>query len=196
MENAKIFAEGLSKQGFGFSPLMLAQIHCDYGRNDCIECLNGCRVGSKQSTPWTILWDAHLTGNLVLVPEAPVEKITEHASGVQIILGNRSEVSLSAKRAVLASGAIGNSVMLLKSPLAEKLPHLGHGFFTHPQFMTLGNLTIGRSTPKEALCRLSSPMNRVSERVGLSLKTFLRLLLGLPCSSQVLVKSTQEPCKT
>ncbi len=42
-----------------------------------------------------------------------------------------------ARRLVLASGAIGNSQLLLASGFDKRLPTLGHNFYTHPQYMNL-----------------------------------------------------------
>jgi choline dehydrogenase-like flavoprotein len=139
-ENAKIFAEGFAKNGYKWAPLKRAQKDCRYDEgSDCIECLMGCRIDSKQSTPVTTLKRALATGLLELRPRTQAMKIEEDSSGINVELRSESgAVSfVRASRLVLASGAIGNSKILLASRYAEKLPALGRGFYTHPQYMTL-----------------------------------------------------------
>ena len=70
--NAEIFQEGFARLGYRLAPLRRAQRDCRYeDGNCCIECLNGCRIGSKQSTPETVLKRA-LAAGLALVPETEV----------------------------------------------------------------------------------------------------------------------------
>jgi choline dehydrogenase-like flavoprotein len=81
-ENARIFSEGFKKNGFKCAPLKRAQKDCRYDEgSDCIECLAGCRIDSKQSTPVTTLKRALATGLLQLQPNTQAMKITEDASG-------------------------------------------------------------------------------------------------------------------
>jgi len=138
--NAKIFEEGFKKNGYQCAPLRRAQKDCKYAEgNDCIECLAGCRVQSKQSTPWTTLKRALDTGLLTLLPEFEVQAIRETSGEVQVRGKSSSGMirEFRAKKLVLASGAIGNTKLLLESGYGAGLPHLGHGFYTHPQYMNL-----------------------------------------------------------
>ncbi|MES2962311.1 MAG: GMC family oxidoreductase [Bdellovibrionota bacterium] len=138
--NAEVFAEGFEKNGFKCAPLRRAQKDCRYAEgSDCIECLMGCRIDSKQSTPVTTLKRALESGHLELRAKTQAMKLIEDANGITIELrSSTGESSLvRASRLVLASGAIGNSKLLLASGYGEKLPALGHGFYTHPQYMTL-----------------------------------------------------------
>lgn len=139
-ENARIFSEGFAKNGFKCAPLKRAQKDCRYEEgSDCIECLGGCRIDSKQSTPVTTLKRALATGLLELQPNTQAMKLTEDANGITIELRSTAGATslVRASRLVLASGAIGNSKLLLASGFGERLPALGHGFYTHPQYMTL-----------------------------------------------------------
>ncbi len=139
-ENARIFADGFDKNDFKYAPLKRAQKDCrlDEG-SDCIECLMGCRIDSKQSTPVTTLKRALASGFLELRSMTQAMKMVEDANGITVELrtGTGTPHSVRASKVVLASGAIGNSNILLGSGFAEKLPAVGHGFYTHPQYMTL-----------------------------------------------------------
>jgi choline dehydrogenase-like flavoprotein len=57
------FSSRASSVGIPLAPLRRAQKDCRYEEgNCCIECLNGCRIGSKQSTPETVLKKALALG--------------------------------------------------------------------------------------------------------------------------------------
>ena len=141
--NARIFEMGFQKNGFLSAPLSRAQNKCDYDKgNDCIECLNGCRLDSKQSMPVTVLKKAlsgKLAGTLHLISEFEVVKI-EDTQGEKRVWGLsslRHPHAFKAKKIVLASGPFGNTRILTLSGLSNKIPALGKNFFTHPQFMVL-----------------------------------------------------------
>lgn len=138
--NADIFIEGFEKLGFQCAPLKRAQKNCQYeAGNDCIECLAGCKLDSKQSTAITALPQA-LKNGLELKSEFEVLRI-EHKPDQCVVHAKDSKGhyhSFKAKNIVLASGAIGNSRLLLNSGMQKKLPMLGKNFYTHPQFMSLG----------------------------------------------------------
>lgn len=137
--NAQIFREGFDNNGYEWAPLRRAQRNCHYeDGNDCIECLWGCRIDSKQSTPVTTLRKA-LDGGLELIPEMEAEKVVESVDGVTVTAVSRQNgpATFRGRRLVLASGAIGNSKLLLQSGFADRLPSLGHNFYAHPQFMSL-----------------------------------------------------------
>jgi choline dehydrogenase-like flavoprotein len=138
--NAHIFRQGFEKLGFRYAPLRRAcrQCHFEQG-NCCIECLNGCRIGSKQSTPETVLKEALRLG-LVLEPE--VEATHIHASSDQVavdgVAAGRGKVRYHGRHLVLAGGAIGNSRLLLNSGFGKRLPAIGRNFYCHPQYMNFG----------------------------------------------------------
>lgn len=139
-KNAKVFIEGFEKNGFKYAPLLRAQKNCHYELgNDCIECLAGCRIDSKQSSAVTVIPRAMEKG-MILKSEVEVEKITSLNDSVEV----HTEDSFGRKRTfrskylTLAAGAIGNSKLLLMSGFADKIPSIGKNFYTHPQFMLLG----------------------------------------------------------
>lgn len=138
--NARIFAEGCRQNGYQTSPLRRAQGDCRTQEgNDCIECLAGCRLESKQSMPWTLLKRASATGRLTVLAEFEVTRVRELADRVEVE-GRRAgglPRTFTAKKLVLASGAVGNSALLLRSGLRDRLPALGTGFHVHPQYMNL-----------------------------------------------------------
>jgi choline dehydrogenase-like flavoprotein len=126
--------------GYQLAPLRRAQKDCRYEEgNCCIECLNGCRIGSKQSTPETVLKKALELG-LDLRPETEALKIEASKDPIRITCqgSDGSPATFRAARLVLASGAIGNSRLLLNSGLGRQLPSAGRNFYCHPQYMNFG----------------------------------------------------------
>jgi len=139
-KNAEIFDQGFKNLNYNSAPLRRAQSNCRLEEgNCCIECLNGCRLGSKQSTPETVLKTA-LENGLVLVSETEVVRVTENQGDVRVFgLDPRGGESVyRGRNLVLAGGAIGNARLLLNSGFGKELPHIGKGFFCHPQFMSFG----------------------------------------------------------
>jgi choline dehydrogenase-like flavoprotein len=138
--NADIFEQGFQQLGYRLAPLRRAQKDCRYEEgNCCIECLNGCRIGSKQSTPETVLKKALELG-LELRPETEALKIEATKDPIRITCkkSDGSLLTFCAARLVLASGAIGNSRLLLNSGLGKQLPSVGRNFYCHPQYMNFG----------------------------------------------------------
>jgi choline dehydrogenase-like flavoprotein len=133
--NSDIFMEGCEAKGYDYHRLRRAQRQCHYeDGNDCIECLGGCRIDSKQSTLVTTIHDA-LEKGLTLVPEFEVTRLSD-ANGTQIVLGRDGAGRVQKFRAdkvVLAAGAIGNSKILLRSGYDA-----GNRFYCHPQKMIFG----------------------------------------------------------
>jgi choline dehydrogenase-like flavoprotein len=138
--NAEVFRRGFENNGYRCAPLTRAQKDCRYqDGNCCIECLMGCRIDSKQSTPVTVLARARAAG-LEVVPEFEARRVAE-ADGEVTVSGVASGDETREYRGgllVLAAGAIGNSRLLLLSDLERRLPALGRNFYTHPQYMNLG----------------------------------------------------------
>lgn len=137
--NAKVFRTGFERNGYQLAPLSRAQRDCHFeAGNCCITCLMGCRIDSKQSTPVTVLKKA-LAAGLTLRSEFEVEHIATTREGVTVSGVDREgrKASYRGRRLVLASGAIGNTRLLLRSGFGARLPALGHGFHTHPQYMHL-----------------------------------------------------------
>ncbi|MGW9631365.1 FAD-dependent oxidoreductase [Agromyces sp. NPDC055520] len=142
--NAEIFADGFTRNGYEYAPLQRAQADCRFDDgNSCIECLFGCRIDSKQSTAVTALPKAEANG-ATLMADVEVSVVDERPDRVLVngLVGKpgtaRRERTWTAERLVLAAGAIGNSRLLLASGFGSRLPALGHGFFTHPQYMNFG----------------------------------------------------------
>jgi choline dehydrogenase-like flavoprotein len=137
--NAEIFRRGFENNGYRCAPLVRAQSDCRFeDGNCCIECLMGCRIDSKQSTPVTVLKRAQGRG-LRIVSEFEAQRVEERDGEVCVTgtAGNGSTATYRGRILVLGAGAIGNSRLLLASGFDERLPALGHGFYTHPQYMTL-----------------------------------------------------------
>jgi choline dehydrogenase-like flavoprotein len=139
-KNAEIFDRGFKNLKFQNAPLRRAQSNCRLEEgNCCIECLNGCRLGSKQSTPETVLKTA-LENGLVLVSEMEVTRIRDRQGDMAVtgVDPKGGAALFRGKHIILAGGAIGNARLLLNSGFGKKLPHIGRGFFCHPQFMSFG----------------------------------------------------------
>lgn len=137
--NAKIFAEGFEKNGYKCAPLIRAQKNCRYeDGNDCIECLSGCRIDSKQSSAITVLPKA-LEQGLELLSEFEVQTLKNDGDVVTITGRDKyGDIrNIKSRYLTLASGAIGNSKLLLNSGFGSQNPNIGREFYTHPQFMTL-----------------------------------------------------------
>lgn len=138
--NALIFQEGFEKNGYQYASLRRGQDNCRYEEgNDCIECLCGCRIDSKQSTPITVLKKA-LKRGLEIRTQFEVIKL-DYKKDFNIVEGKNKyglPETYRCRTLVMAAGAIGNSKILLRSGLKKKLQGLGENFYTHPQYMMLG----------------------------------------------------------
>ena len=139
-KNAEIFDQGFKNLKYRNAPLRRAQSNCRLEEgNCCIECLNGCRLGSKQSTLETVLKTAFENG-LMLESDTEVVNIKKNHDGYEVQgIQKKSGIAVfKGKRLVLAGGSIGNARLLLNSGFGKKLPYLGKGFFCHPQYMSFG----------------------------------------------------------
>ncbi len=138
--NAEIFRNGSQANDYGYHDLRRAQRNCRYeDGNDCIECLSGCDIDSKQSMTVTVLKDA-LDRGLDLLSEFEVTRIKK-TNGTVNVLGTESDGSVRKFKAgnlILAAGAVGNSLLLANSGFDEALPAVGDGFYSHPQSMVFG----------------------------------------------------------
>lgn len=135
--NAKTFIRAFEAKGYGWKPLDRAQRECrlDQG-TDCIVCLGGCPRDSKQSALVTTIRKARDKG-LEVRSEFEVHHLVYGPSGVEIHGRHQGKAEkIQAAKVVLAAGAIGNSAILLRSGLKEKLPAVGTRFTCHPQSMT------------------------------------------------------------
>jgi choline dehydrogenase-like flavoprotein len=140
--NTKTFIRGLEKQGYGWKPLQRAQGDCALEKgSDCIVCLGGCPRESKQSSLVTVIREARKLG-LVVESEVEVDSVNHDRDEVRITIKRARQSGASeqirAARVVLAGGSLGNTMMLLKSGYARRLPALGSAFSCHPQYMSYG----------------------------------------------------------
>ncbi len=135
--NTKLFIEGFNKCNFQWSPLHRAQGDCKLDQGtDCISCLGGCPRESKQSSLVTVIRKAEQKG-LKVETDFEVMGINPSPNGSDIFGIQRGQkTSLRAKFIVLASGAFGNSAILMRSGMNRNLPAVGTSFSCHPQFMT------------------------------------------------------------
>lgn len=137
--NALTFIRGFEKLGLGWAPMDRGQTNCNIdGGNDCMACLGGCRLDSKQSMLVTFLREA-IAGGLELRPEFMVERV--EAPGGQVKVYGSSPCGreeITARRLVLAAGVFGNARILFRSDLGGRLPALGTRFSCHPQTMHFG----------------------------------------------------------
>jgi len=137
--NAHIFCEGFDRNGYVWAPLRRAQRDCRYeDGNDCIVCLAGCPIDSKQSMPVTVLRRA-IEGGAEVVSDCEIQEVAESNGGVRVrgVQRDGSTAEYQGGRLILASGAIGNSMLLLRSGFGATRPRVGQGFYSHPQYMHL-----------------------------------------------------------
>lgn len=138
--NADIFIQGFKNLGYECAPLKRAQSGCEYEKgNDCIQCLSGCKLDSKQSTAITALPKAIKNG-LKLFSQMEATRIEQKNDLIIVhaVDRNKAHHTFKAKNLILASGAVGNTKLLLNSNLKNSNPMVGKNFYTHPQFMSLG----------------------------------------------------------
>jgi choline dehydrogenase-like flavoprotein len=139
-ECSRIFVEGHARFGYIAKPELRAQHNCRWDQgNDCIMCLGGCPIDSKQSMPHTVLKTA-LRQGLHLLPEFEAEHI-EPTQGAVFVGGTyrkRSKLRFRCRKLVLAGAPLGNTRLLLQSRLGSRLPALGKNFYVHTQWFHFG----------------------------------------------------------
>eukprot|EP00903_Cladosiphon_okamuranus_P016206 g14954.t1 len=113
---------------------------------DCGSCLHGCAFGSKRSTHVTWLQDGLDSGNVILIPNAKVDKVLVDAGraiGVEATVnppdgqrdgagekGGAVPLTVRARAVVVSGGAINTPAILLRSGL--KHPMIGRHLCLHP----------------------------------------------------------------
>lgn len=134
--NQELFIKGMDACGFHWHPLRRAQSDCGtLEGNDCIVCLGGCHRGSKQSTMEGYIPRAEALG-LEVQAETQIMHISTTRDGVTVHARQAGrEVTFSARKAIMAAGALGTTEILLRSGFQKSHPALGKGFAMHPQFM-------------------------------------------------------------
>jgi len=139
-ECSRIFVEGHAKYGYQAKPEIRAQRDCHWEEgNDCIMCLGGCPIDSKQSMPHTVLKPA-LKQGLHLMPEFEAKRLEAKPDGVTVHGEYREgeRMSFFGRKLVLAGAPLGNTKLLLRSGFKAKLPALGDNFYVHTQWFHFG----------------------------------------------------------
>jgi len=125
------------------------------GCEDCGFCNMGCAFGAKQSTMKTYLQDAYQRGAKIVV-KAHIDRVT-HQHGVATGAvgtvtdenGKQHQLTIKAKRVVVAAGAIHTPALLHRSGLQN--PQIGQNLFLHPVSVVLGeydeNITPWQGAP-------------------------------------------------
>ncbi len=136
--NSKIFKQGFKANGFQCASLERGQKNCPYSDGvDCITCLSGCPTNSKQSTMTTYLREA-LKNGAKIFSEFKVKQVDNSSRESIKVSGhdkNLKQWTFSCNKLILASGAIGNSKLLINSGFKNK--NIGKNFYTHPQYMLM-----------------------------------------------------------
>lgn len=141
--NAKLFVKACDQLGYKWGNLRRGQHDCGREKgNDCITCLNGCHRDSKQSSMAAFVQKAEKAG-LDIITEVEILKVEDNKDGVTLhglkgLKGDKTQVTLKGKKAILAGGAFGSTKMMLLSGFQKQLPALGSKFASHPQFMWFG----------------------------------------------------------
>lgn len=106
----------------------------------CGVCQFGCPVGGKGSTDTNYLPRATLNG-AVIYTEARVQRVlveNGRAVGVEGRLGEKGRLTVRAPNVVLAGGAFGTPLVLMRSGLGNDSGHLGKNLHIHPGVGTVG----------------------------------------------------------
>lgn len=156
-QNAKLFAQGLTNLGYEWSTLQRGQNNCATSKgNDCIVCLGGCPRESKQSMLVNFLPKAIKQG-LLIETQATVEQLIYGKQMVTVgYHKNGRQYQVYGKQAIIAAGSLGTTELLLKNNFKPRLPALGHGFFCHPQYMSMAYFKHNIDSHKGVLQSLKS----------------------------------------
>jgi len=143
-ENNQLFVRGCEAAGYvsGAFPVNVK------GCLGSSLCNLGCPNGAKQGTDRVQLPEAE-RGGVEVVTRAEVLRVEERAVLVRVTprpSGAKGEESawppgdyrVRAGIVVLAGGAVGSPVLLLRSPLTRRLPGVGERFTSHPAFILVG----------------------------------------------------------
>ncbi len=134
--NNQTMVKGMEACGYKWKPLRRAQTHCE----DCVHCLGGCPLGSKQGTNETFFKKAREDG-CEIIADCEIESVefgqngTDHTINLTLD-GERQR--FRAPLVVLTAGTLGTAKILLKSGLKERLPAVGENFACHPQRLVFG----------------------------------------------------------
>jgi choline dehydrogenase-like flavoprotein len=133
-----LFAEGAQKLGISMQPLQRNTKGC----RGCGRCNFGCPHNAKLSVDVTYLPRALRTGARVLA-DAEVERLEHDAGRINGVWINvrrgeqRIRHRIRARHVVLAAGAFGSPVIMMKSGLSAKLTQVGKNMTLHPAFRVM-----------------------------------------------------------
>ncbi len=134
--NNQTMVRGMEACGFKWKPLRRGQTHCE----DCIHCLGGCPLGSKQGTNETFFKKAREDG-CEIIANCDVDSVEFGSVGsdhtINLYLDGKKQ-QFKAPLVVFAAGTLGTTKILLKSNLKDRLPAIGENFACHPQRLVFG----------------------------------------------------------
>jgi choline dehydrogenase-like flavoprotein len=130
----------------------------------CGYCMFGCRRGGKQGTAVTFLADAQESGDVTIVPNCRVTRVTRErgrATGVRAVardadsaMGTEFLVTVRAPLVVVAAGALETPALLLRSGLQHA--SLGRNLYLHPTSAVVGvfpeSIRPWEGPPQTVLC--------------------------------------------
>lgn len=131
-------SDGCRALGYSVKPIPRNVQGCE----DCGFCNFGCAFGAKQGTLKTYLQDAH-DGGARIVVRGYVERLTQAggaATGAQVTVtnadGKQHDVTIRAKRVVVAAGALHTPALLVRSGLGNA--NIGAHLHLHPTTVVYG----------------------------------------------------------
>jgi len=139
-ETNNAICRGAKSLDYRWSVIPRNSLGCDCAQ--CGNCMFGCRVGGKQSTANTYLLDAIRSGARIVAPFS-ARRLLQSAGKVSGVEGSARdsngtlrEVKITAKRVVLAAGALESPAILMRSGVES--PHLGRHLYLHPTVAVMG----------------------------------------------------------
>lgn len=134
--NSKM-VEGFEKCGLSWRHLRRGQTHCE----DCIHCLGGCPLGSKQGTNMTFIPKA-VDGGAEVISGYEIDSVelskSDRPHKINMIAEDGSKLQMVAPTLVLSAGTFGTAGIMLRSGLKKELPAVGENFACHPQKLVFG----------------------------------------------------------
>jgi choline dehydrogenase-like flavoprotein len=142
--NNEVLRRGCTSLGWSWQHIPRNAHGCD--PTQCGSCIFGCRPGGKQGTAVTFLADAQRTGDVTIIPNCRVKKVTHsngRVTGVQAVardadssMGTEFKVTVRAPRVVVAAGGLETPALLLRSGLRHAA--LGKNLYLHPTSAVAG----------------------------------------------------------
>ena len=138
--NNKMIEKGSAKLGYHWAPIPSNANHCD---QRCGGCGYGCAFGRKQSTLLTYLQDASDNGARFIVNCSVDRVLIEQGTATGVVAtvknpqtGVTRQVTVRAKRVVIAAGSLHSPAILLRSGI--KNAQLGRNLHLHPVMSVMG----------------------------------------------------------